>query len=792
MLSDLTSQSLILWESSPGPPFVSASSTTNISSASLIDLIGPLKRQEKENRTTYATSIDPTYGDDGPSITSRWVINKVFARFLTSHLRVSTRKPCIPVLIPSGNVVRQIHDPFCKGRERLLSKARCVQGVPFSSVGSKKRRRELENPFMAAGTADTASKASTLLDPSAGRYHSMALIKRQRLTVAHVPKPDLPRNRHDTVKPFHSVSHPWPIDQKGDPVYILNRESRRHPCHSLIPSIPASFEIQYPQASAVEYIAQRQFLRTFLPIVNYGYNPNRLITYHSRVTMATDKAAARGEVAVAKSSNYTNPVNGHQVQDPPSIIQPMIVRQLIFPTSHSPSPTIIEDTHHRFMMPEYDNPAIGDYDVMEVRSEYDGELYDMAREHSDANYQTPAQEQKLLARAPKKRPLVNRITLRPRSPSPDVFLSKTQDENSNKHRRSNEDDGISDSCDGQWRVGRIPGHQGCHSTSGRKVTGSDSESGGQKRSLSQSISGQAERVLKKPFRPPTRVTLPKASPKPPVSSLAGDTPDSTSGKTIISTPSTSTSISTLTDSTLNRQAKWTPSRRSTKLTKPFKTPIRSDRSNAPSPSSSSLSSTHRGDQATILTVQNEVMLLKKAVKYDNEDSAGRLEELIIQWRNAGREMVERFFSLIPRPLDDSPLQTSSAYAHNNFSSDWYKGSSTLELTPQQQDYLAKAPLNKDDEPVDTEGNLLFENEEDQDVVKYLQKLGENKVYAVKKSSQMRRTAMNELNVDDYSTCRNAEESSSNEWNYGSLMRGLGVDPPLLGWDACAEDWIDFS
>lgn len=42
------------------------------------------------------------------------------------------------------------------------------------------------------------------------------------------------------------------------------------------------------------------------------------------------------------------------------------------------------------------------------------------------------------------------------------------------------------------------------------------------------------------------------------------------------------------------------------------------------------------------------------------------------------------------------------------------------------------------------------------------------------------------------SCRNAEESSSNEWNYGSLMRGLGVDPPLLGWDAYAEDWIDFS
>lgn len=102
------------------------------------------------------------------------------------------------------------------------------------------------------------------------------------------------------------------------------------------------------------------------------------------------------------------------------------------------------------------------------------------------------------------------------------------------------------------------------------------------------------------------------------------------------------------------------------------------------------------------------MLLKKAAKYENDDSAGRLEELIIQWRNAGREMVERLFSLIPRPLDDGLLQTSSAYAPNAFSSGWYEGPSTLELTPEQQDYLAKAPLNKDDEPVDTEGNAFKE------------------------------------------------------------------------------------
>lgn len=420
--------------------------------------------------------------DDGPSITNRWVINKVFSDSFTSHLRVCTQEPYILVPIQSGDVARRIYHPFWKEQEELLNKTRCVQGVPLPLLGSKKRRRELENPFVAA---DTANTASTFADPPAGPYHSMALIKRPRLTLVHVPKPDLRQNHHGTVKPFHPVSHPWPIDQMGDPVFILNQEFRRHLCYSLILPTPAFFQIHYPQASATKCIAQRQLSRTFLPIANYKYNPNRLITYHSGITMATDKAATQGQGAVARLSNYANPADENQVQDPLSIIQPIRMRHLVCPTSHSPSPTIVEHSHHEFMMPEYDNPVIDDYDVMEVRSEYDGELCVMPLEDSDANYQTLAQEQRSLAKAPKKRPLVNRITLPPRSPSPDVFLSEAQDENSNKHRRSSEDDEIIDSCEGQWRVGRIPGHQGFHSRSGRKVIGSDSESSGQKRSLSQ-------------------------------------------------------------------------------------------------------------------------------------------------------------------------------------------------------------------------------------------------------------------------------------------------------------------
>lgn len=34
-----------------------------------------------------------------------------------------------------------------------------------------------------------------------------------------------------------------------------------------------------------------------------------------------------------------------------------------------------------------------------------------------------------------------------------------------------------------------------------------------------------------------------------------------------------------------------------------------------------------------------------------------------------------------------------------------------------------------------------------------------------------------------------DEGETEDWNYGSMMRALQVDPHLLGWDNEAEDWI---
>lgn len=421
--------------------------------------------------------------NDYHSITNQWVINKIFARSLTSHLRVSIREPWFIVPTRSCEVARQTYYPFPKGQGKQLLKTRCILGVSFPLVGSKKRHRELEIPLV---VTETASTARTLSEVPTGPYHSMAIIKRPRLTVTHVQKPDPRQDRHDTVKPFHSVSRPWPIDQKkGDPVFILSQGLRQRLYHPWILPIPSFLEIYFPQASATEYITQRPLSPICLSIVDYGYNPNRLITYRNRTTIFTDQTAAQEERAIVELSDYPIPVYKSQVQDSPSVIQPITVRHLVSPTSHSPSLTIVEDSHYEFIMPEYDNPVTDDYDVMDVRSEHDGELFDTARNDFDAKYQTPVQEQTSLVKGRKKRPLVNKIILRPRFPSPDVFLSEEKDEDSNKRRRSYEDDEISYSSEEQWRVGRIPGHQGCHSMSGRKVFGSDSERSGQKRSLSE-------------------------------------------------------------------------------------------------------------------------------------------------------------------------------------------------------------------------------------------------------------------------------------------------------------------
>ncbi|WVO15468.1 hypothetical protein L204_103126 [Cryptococcus depauperatus] len=385
----------------------------------------------------------------------------------------------------------------------------------------------------------------------------------------------------------------------------------------------------------------------------------------------------------------------------------------------------------------------------------------------------------------KKRPLVTKITLEPKSIPSDIFYSDFHNDSSKRPRL---DDPVADDVEAiyeeqindsdQWRVGKRPGHQGSHS----KL----------KRSLCQSINGAVDRVLKKPFRPPTRITLAKAQHKAPSPSHIYPIPETCSFSTPSSSSSTVITSPATTATTLTEPMSSTPSSiRSHKLSKPFKTPVRAIRSDAPSPTSVFLlpsTSAHKSGQATIITLQNEVILLRKAVKYDGDNSEQHLHELISTWRSAGREMVERLYNLVPRPINNnshnpfvSPYTPYSYHTHESCYS---------ELTPEQKELLNKMPKDKNGDVVDDEGNPLLDDGKDQDVVKFLNGLkhyGDDN--STEKSNKYRAyNASSQCQVVD---SEDMNESKNNEmtWDYGALMRGLSVDPHLLGWDDEVEDWI---
>ncbi|WVF65562.1 hypothetical protein IAT40_000291 [Kwoniella sp. CBS 6097] len=413
----------------------------------------------------------------------------------------------------------------------------------------------------------------------------------------------------------------------------------------------------------------------------------------------------------------------------------------------------------------------------------------------------------------------------------------------------------------QWRVGKMPGHQGSHFRSPKKLkvkseTASPEMEGsadGKKRTFNQSITGNAERVLKKPFRPPTRITskadhlvaeandrstisFSPSKTSPMLSKSAARMAASTAETSfcpefdaIFTTKSPSSSSSS---SSSSRSRKSKPS--SSRASKPFKVPTRQDRSFAPSPSSKSGQAQARGETASaptptseharIVALQNEIMETKKALKIVADNDEEQIKELIHTWRNAGREIVERLFRDVPE--SDCPLTPSTAgsrsasgrynpYQSGDFSRGgrssslssnyWSSPDDTPILTPEQAEYLKNAPRNADGEPVDEDGNLLIPDSGDEakfwDELKDERRFGNNEKY---QGGWSRRDDQGRLNGMDESDSMNRELVSSSsssvevdfevkiEWNYAALMRMMNVDPDLLGYDESTEEWIEFE
>ena len=110
----------------------------------------------------------------------------------------------------------------------------------------------------------------------------------------------------------------------------------------------------------------------------------------------------------------------------------------------------------------------------------------------------------------------------------------------------------------------------------------------------------------------------------------------------------------------------------------------------------------------MVALENRVRQLREALGYLHDpDQDDQLQTLIEQWRTAGRDVVERLFSLAPKP-DDADDPPGRGGGPSSTSHPWSgEGMMTHTLTEEQREYLAKAPTNADGDPVDHEGNPLL-------------------------------------------------------------------------------------
>ncbi|ODN95846.1 hypothetical protein L198_04464 [Cryptococcus wingfieldii CBS 7118] len=681
--------------------------------------------------------------DDAPT----FILNRLFGQLVASPLEIRSW-----VDYPS-----QLIDAFIDEAERLAMPhaahdtpmPTCTLTITDPPNRSKKRKLG-----QAGETPGGLEEERTKTRPS----ESWALIKRPKLTVSLIPKgryrppakPPRLRSSHLTLSPASSIDHlPYVIDNRSYWESMIRIQALgshvptwpRPPSCFLHPGAPATLSVPHVTSPAQT---------SFTP----GYRSDRLITYS---THWHQNSPLGREAGVVIGPAVTSPTSIRATDDLPQLstdsVGPDRQEQTSFTDDdHCMAPMDDYDPLHD-IFPDYQTPSSSD---------------------APSNY-LPAQLPPAVAGSQSSVHRVGDQT------DEDVFEPDNERQNVGNNQEG-ENLGA-----GQWRVGKTPGHQGSHSRSVKASTGREDGgfNAGHKRSLSQSIAGAATRVLKKPFRPPSRVVLQKTTSAP-------SSPFSDSSTRQPSTPSSSER--TVVTDTPARGIKNTPPAtriRSAKLARPFRTPLRSSRSNAPSPvtvvqaapSSPYNPGPPQTGQAALTALQNEVLMLKKAIRYDAQDSAGRLQELIVMWRSAGREMVEKLYDLIPRP---DPGTSDNPYISNPTPSGyWQESSASNGLSSEQEEILAKAPRNKDGDPVDADGNLLIPDVADQDMGALMKEIESSTLYGDQVKGNGRFHEKEETPMCDRRD-RIAEDPMV--WNYGTVLRGLGVDPPLFGWNTEAEDW----
>ncbi|WWC73115.1 uncharacterized protein I206_107081 [Kwoniella pini CBS 10737] len=379
----------------------------------------------------------------------------------------------------------------------------------------------------------------------------------------------------------------------------------------------------------------------------------------------------------------------------------------------------------------------------------------------------------------------------------------------------------------QWRVGKRPGFQGSFiapkKVSNQNNEGEDEEGiRGKKRTINEDINNSAEKVLKKPFRPPTRVmSKPKSQPQFTKDESSFDLPSlssNTEGKVEnpIYLPKVDPFFPEFPTPPSSHSGK---SRESSKISvKPFKTPSKTTNSNTErsrslksnqiyhtpksiisikvnsnnSLTSTSTSTSSISNQSEIINLQNEIMITKQALKYLKEEKEdNKLSELIEIWKIAGREIVENLFKIIPEPLNFENQNINSNYTRNNFSFNEDDDSMNNKMTYEQIENLKNLPKNKDGELCDEDGNLLILEVSQKEQDDFWEGIGKD-IKSSPRGKWSNNAIVNYDRLEDRHKNSDSIETTSQEWNYAALMKMFGVDPALLGWNYVEEDWQEMD
>jgi hypothetical protein len=105
----------------------------------------------------------------------------------------------------------------------------------------------------------------------------------------------------------------------------------------------------------------------------------------------------------------------------------------------------------------------------------------------------------------------------------------------------------------------------------------------------------------------------------------------------------------------------------------------------------------------IMEVEKQERTLKQALRYlSNPEEDERLEELVVKWKAAGREIAELLFDVTPKPdVDAQAGQRTSGWS--SYDDRGGEGG----MTDEQLEYLANAPIDSEGKPLDENGNPVF-------------------------------------------------------------------------------------